>query len=871
MNTQTKRGTRHLAASLAIAIALASSCACAGTTTYYQVAGTGDCTSLISLDGLPSNTEITSEPQLAFPGMTLDDIPERASFFTTLYGEDIVTSSISVGAHEQRHYTDGHADKIALQFVVSDSKMKGVTLALTNGDGGVYVQMVRRFSKGGWYFHNKYYSMDATGVIGTNFLNEGDYLDGSWTSGEEGDFGFQASGLKVHGMSVAASGKAKGLAFPGVRLADIKDCSFVAGYRIGRNTNVPVTNNVAKYVTAWPDSTNPQKLVMQFEHPTDSKKSAIVQMTNGVDGVYAFQSHHTWNGNNNIQRFGIDETTGAVSANNTGGSSGTTSNDPPEYPVHELFLLPPCVKKTPTKVWSSGDPLHPLKLDDIKDGVFGSRFFGAWVTDKNYYRYTPNSATGTIEAGSQIEDASGSITNMVVWFEIPEGRKRVKVMFEYREDGIYATGIEAKCESNTGSTFVETYEGNGYALCDLRVTVPNAVWMLDGDKTWSELRNGATLDHDEVVRIKVVDNDAVLTVDENVVVSQIAFSNGGGSTLVIADGATLTVDDISGINNVVNNGTLVKTGDDTVAWPFNNASTGVTVVSNGTLKASSKTGTGTAHVVRVTSGATFDMNGIGDLNLVVRLEEGAHFVNNAANIGNTTSQAVRLALDGDATATAGKNFGLLAPALSDTFLELGSNTLTLDGTGGFWLCNTTITGDGTIAVESGTLQCARGDAIGENCTLNIGASAEFRIDGTKSLCVSNFCNGGKLQNGNVYGGTAYGTVVVNGTLTSGNALTNLTLTSGAAVKATGTVQVVSGTFTATGEYTVDASDITKAQLNAAEGQRVPVMTVPTADKGGVWSVANPLVPGCRAKWLDNGDGTSTLYVAKPTGLMVVFR
>jgi hypothetical protein len=273
----------------------------------------------------------------------------------------------------------------------------------------------------------------------------------------------------------------------------------------------------------------------------------------------------------------------------------------------------------------------------------------------------------------------------------------------------------------------------------------------------------------------------------------------------------------------------------------------------------------------VKRGATFDMNGKVDVNVIVRLEKGARFVNSGSNIGNTTSQAVQLTLEGDATVTAGSNFGILGPSYADTLLELGSNTLTLDGAAGFWLSNTTITGDGTIFVEKGALQCARGDATGENCTLNIGASAELRIDGTMTLCVSNFYNGGCLANGNTFSGKSYGTLKVNGTLTPGNALTNLTLAAGATVKATGAAQVVSGTFAATGACTVDASEITRAQLLSAEGQRIAVLTVPTADKGGTWRVSNPPIAGCRAKWFNNDDGTSTLCLSRDDGLIIVFR
>jgi len=76
----------------------------------------------------------------------------------------------------------------------------------------------------------------------------------------------------------------------------------------------------------------------------------------------------------------------------------------------------------------------------------------------------------------------------------------------------------------------------------------------------------------------------------------------------------------------------------------------------------------------------------------------------------------------------------------------------------------------------------------------------------------------------------------------------LTLADGSTVKASATTaQTVNNGFSAPGTVTIDASDITKAQLDAAAGQRIPVLTVQTSAKGGTWTVVTPPVDGCRAK------------------------
>ena len=132
------------------------------------------------------------------------------------------------------------------------------------------------------------------------------------------------------------------------------------------------------------------------------------------------------------------------------------------------------------------------------------------------------------------------------------------------------------------------------------------------------------------------------------------------------------------------------------------------------------------------------------------------------------------------------------------------------------------------------------------------------------MTVKNFKNGGTVSNS--------GTLTVTGTLTPGNAIPKLTLTDGAAVKATGTAQTVSTTFSASGKVYIDASDITREQLNAATEERIPVLTVPSVPSGVTWDVDGKLpVEGCRAKWFDDEGGTKTLYLCKPTGLMIIFR
>ena len=399
----------------------------------------------------------------------------------------------------------------------------------------------------------------------------------------------------------------------------------------------------------------------------------------------------------------------------------------------------------------------------------------------------------------------------------------------------------------------------------LKVNFKAPAWELDADHlTWSSLveKYGAPASDARVI-IKA-DAAYTLTIDQDATIGEFVFTGSGSVTLAVNFGYT-----------------LAKTGSGTELWSLDNASAGTISVNAGTLKVKSVTGTGTSQTIRVKGGATFDLNGVGDVTVNVILEEGAFFVNTGSDIGANTAQTVSITLEGNATvSTTSGDFGLIGPSYGATTLDLGEHTLTISGSKTFRLCKTTITGAGTINVVGGTLTqrgTTSGDAgkqssTGADCTLVIGSGTMLTIGACQTLTVKNFTNTGTINT------SQNGTLTVTGTLTPGNAIKNLTLANGSTVKATGTAQTVSTTFdvSGTGDKTiaVDASEITAAALRQADETGIDVLTVPVAfnPSGVTWNVAGAAIAGTRAKWrTDEGSSTQTLYIARPTGLMVIFR
>lgn len=389
--------------------------------------------------------EITTNPQLAFAGITLDDIPAECSFFSQMYGGSINDKYAPVvGMHRQTcdKDGDGHIDKIALQMGVYDGgHTKCVIVVLTNGDGGVYVQRYCQFyiNKAA-NMHVPYYTLNEDGTISA--VNS----PRDWsTTGN----GYRLAGFKIRGTSPLVS---SALAFPGKTIAELKDFAFVSAYRFGKFMGVTATNNFATFVTPWPSTGEPQKLVMQFVNLNDMKKTAIIEMTDGEGDVWVRQSRHAYN--SDTKQFNVKADTGEVN----GGTQ--TVNTPPEYAVHGLYALPlETVKRSPIKAFSNGNPSAPLTLDDIKDGTFSSRMCGINV-DVSFL--APDSALGYNK--KVYKNDGGSVTNIIVEFQVRDDSftKCVVVSFENGADGIYATALDAKYTTNAIGYELDAHLHNRY-------------------------------------------------------------------------------------------------------------------------------------------------------------------------------------------------------------------------------------------------------------------------------------------------------------------------------------------------------------------------------------------------------------------------
>lgn len=311
--------TRYCAS--AVVACAATLAANAANVTYSQVGEMP--ASNLEFDGLPSSTEITATPQLAFPGKTLDEM-RGCQFVTELYGGGVDARATAYGLFPRYHRTGGSIDKIALLFGVKDGNYtKEVALVLTNGDGGVYVQKYGTCYKSGMCLRYEFLFMDGSG--NPYFRTDGDKPDGTDTSGG----GYQAWGIRVQGAMPSANESR--LAFPGVMLADLVDCTFTAGIQVGGGNDTPRYDGAAECVTPWPSSDNVQKIVLQFRNTLFYNRAAVLELTQGADGVYLRQK---WAKNGATDTFTLD------SSGNIDSSYFSVSGDWGSYCAWAVQMLP---------------------------------------------------------------------------------------------------------------------------------------------------------------------------------------------------------------------------------------------------------------------------------------------------------------------------------------------------------------------------------------------------------------------------------------------------------------------------------------------------------------------------------------------------
>ena len=521
------------------------------------------------------------------------------------------------------------------------------------------------------------------------------------------------------------------------------------------------------------------------------------------------------------------------------------------------FVAPKWISDTAsTRVWTG-------TLDDVAFGKFTARFGGKSC---KFSDYAHSNAVDGYNKKVFVND-SGRVTEIVVEYQVKETGtiKGVIVSFTNGVDGVYATALDAKYIPNqnyagdfefykyskawsTGITdynIVASNDTHGYGVYDLRVTA---------DATAKIEKN----------------SDGALEISGQGDVGQLITPS---IILEIASESKIAADNFHGQSKIVNHGTVDFKGKRECSFPFDMTSTGIYVVSNGVLKAESVVETGRALTIKVASGAVYDINGKAVTASVV-LEDGAKFTNGGSHVYWDAAQSWCLTLNGNATAKADKNFGLVAKNNNEyegTSLYLNDHTLTLTGKNNFILNKTTVSGTGKIVVDAGRLVAVNG-TYGEDWSVVVNQNGILWLytpqnKNPTNLTVCNFENRGTIDTNANHGET--GTLVVKGTLTPGNAIPKLQLSDGAIVKVEeGEIQEISTEFSASGTIKVDLSAITDASDLIENG--ISVLKVPSAQipLNVTWEPINAPISKLYARWMNGSNGYSILKIRQNSALFI---
>ena len=292
---------------------------------------------------------------------------------------------------------------------------------------------------------------------------------------------------------------------------------------------------------------------------------------------------------------------------------------------------------------------------------------------------------------------------------------------------------------------VTVSDNNVVTICSARprFTVNAAEVSLDVASCWSVSTVPTSGD---ITITNATDAAATITVPSACVFTNIYIVGSGKVTFKYADGATLNADGAT-ISLQSSDVTLVIDGvaNTSYAEGYKNTITGVgkvetlgnvkmtkassftggLTVKSGTLSTSNRAGFGGASdtsggAVVVENGATVDLANAGDRcyaftiagkGVATTNEDGSvsyagAIKNSGGTIGRGTRQTRSITLAGDALITVDSNreWGILQSGYGQTALDLAGHTLTKQGAGSFFLCNTQGSAAGAIVVEEGTLE-----------------------------------------------------------------------------------------------------------------------------------------------------------------------
>ena len=309
-----------------------------------------------------------------------------------------------------------------------------------------------------------------------------------------------------------------------------------------------------------------------------------------------------------------------------------------------------------------------------------------------------------------------------------------------------------------------------------------------------------------------------LTIGSGITLVKTAGNISSSATVSVPSGCTFEIASACTWSGVISGQGGVKVSANSVVFSSSNSFSGGLIVGEGGLVSTTQsTGFGTANsTITVQSGGSANIANTASAGYYYNIagtglnDIGALYSSGA--MGNNAAQTRGITLSADATITVGANWGLICSSFDPTALELGQYTLTKNGNGRFWMCNTTVSGAGKLLINSGYVVTVNSNkkVQGANAEIQVGSGGALFIGGDTNEPPSGYSNltikkltcdsGGTvsvasgrqllIKNGGDM--TVNGTATITGTLKLAEdetASSTGTLTVGGTVTVTGTVDI----------------------------------------------------------------------------------
>ena len=271
--------------------------------------------------------------------------------------------------------------------------------------------------------------------------------------------------------------------------------------------------------------------------------------------------------------------------------------------------------------------------------------------------------------------------------------------------------------------------------------------------------------------------------------------------------------------------------------------------------------------VTVENGSMIDFNGVADAKYGYTIEGtgigGAGvLVNNGGGIWDNRAQTSNIKLSGDASIGGTGYWALLAGGYAGTSLNLAGYTLTKTGANSVQLCNTTISGGGTIRVSGGTFGTTKRGCSGSGTALIVDNTAGVGVSLADNLAI------GSLSGGGASGGSmsiSSGKVLTVGALGTTNTYSGIISGAGGIAKVGSGKLILDGVNTYSGKTDINLGVLEIPALSA-------IGNTSHVEFNAAWGASPTLrYTGSGAEsmtrtwWYDNGGVSAIIDISEASG------